>query len=86
METVPVILDGEKRGELKIVERGLVTVYEAEADYRGDGIIRLSVYGGGKRAAWASLCLRAADCVSGNRSAPLPPRNSRACRVCRKIR
>ena len=85
METVPVILDGEKRGELKIVERGLVTVYEAEADYRGDGIIRLSVYGGGKEGRLGVLVpeggrLRLRKSFSAASAAEFPPRAEYAAR------
>ena len=47
MEIYPIIISGEKCGELRVHRDGLFTVIEADMD-SVEGIVRLSVYGGGR--------------------------------------
>lgn len=47
MERYPVIIGGEARGELRVTLNGLFTVFELETD-RAEGVVRFSVYGGGR--------------------------------------
>lgn len=41
------LIDGRESGELRVTRRGALTLFEAEAE-DGGGILRLSVYGGGR--------------------------------------
>lgn len=43
----PLLIDGRESGELMVTRRGALTLFEAEAE-DGGGILRLSVYGGGR--------------------------------------
>ena len=43
----PLLIDGRESGELRVTRRGALTLFEAEAE-DGGGILRLSVYGGGR--------------------------------------
>lgn len=43
----PVLFEGRECGSLRAYERGCLTVFEAEASDPG-GVVRLSVYGGGR--------------------------------------
>lgn len=43
----PVLFEGRECGNLRAYERGCLTVFEAEASDPG-GVVRLSVYGGGR--------------------------------------
>lgn len=43
----PVLFEGRECGSLRAYERGAMTVFEAEASDPG-GVVRLSVYGGGR--------------------------------------
>ena len=43
----PLLIDGRASGELRVTRRGALTLFEAEAE-DGGGILRLSVYGGGR--------------------------------------
>lgn len=43
----PLLIDGRVSGELRVTRRGALTLFEAEAE-DGGGILRLSVYGGGR--------------------------------------
>lgn len=43
----PVLFEGRECGSLRVYERGAMTVFEAEASDPG-GVVRLSVYGGGR--------------------------------------
>ena len=43
----PLLIDGRESGELTVTRRGALTLFEAEAE-DGGGILRLSVYGGGR--------------------------------------
>lgn len=45
--TYPLLIDGRESGELRVTRRGALTLFEAEAE-DGGGILRLSVYGGGR--------------------------------------
>ena len=45
--TYPVIIDGELAGKLKVARQGVLTEFLAETRYL-PGIVRISVYGGGK--------------------------------------
>ena len=47
MESYPIMLDGEAAGRLTVERQGSLTVFEADCDMR-EGLIRLSVYGGGR--------------------------------------
>lgn len=47
MEIYPIMISGEKRGELRVHRDGLFTVFEADMD-SVEGVVRLSVYGGGR--------------------------------------
>ena len=46
-EKYPLLIDGRESGELRVTRRGALTLFEAEAE-DGGGILRLSVYGGGR--------------------------------------
>lgn len=46
MEIYPIMISGEQCGELRVHREGLFTVFEADMD-RVEGIVRLSVFGGG---------------------------------------
>ena len=46
-EKYPLLIDGRESGELRVTRRGALTLFEAEAE-DGVGILRLSVYGGGR--------------------------------------
>lgn len=46
MEIYPIIINGEKSGELRVWQEGLMTVFDARCPLK-DGVLRLSVYGGG---------------------------------------
>lgn len=46
-EKYPLLIDGRESGELRVTRRGALTIFEAEAE-DGGGILRLSVYGGGR--------------------------------------
>ena len=46
-EKYPLLIDGRESGELRVTRRGALTLIEAEAE-DGGGILRLSVYGGGR--------------------------------------
>lgn len=43
----PLLIDGRESGELRVTRREALTLFEAEAE-DGGGILRLSVYGGGR--------------------------------------
>lgn len=43
----PLLIDGRESGELRVTRCGALTLFEAEAE-DGGGILRLSVYGGGR--------------------------------------
>ena len=43
----PLLIGGRESGELRVTRRGALTLFEAEAE-DGGGILRLSVYGGGR--------------------------------------
>lgn len=45
--TYPLLIDGRERGTLRVARRGALTLFEAEAEDPG-GLLRLSVYGGGR--------------------------------------
>ena len=47
METYPILIDGEAAGRLTVERQGSLTTFEADCEMR-EGLIRLSVYGGGR--------------------------------------
>lgn len=49
MDRYPVLIGGDRRGELRVYTDGLFTVFEAEAEDTGSPL-RLAVYGGGEEA------------------------------------
>jgi len=51
----PIYIDGKERGRLQVSQEGLRTRFEAICE-PAQGIIRLSVYGGGERAYLGVLC------------------------------
>lgn len=47
MKRYPLYIDGEKNGELKVYEDGLMTCFEAWSE-RKNGLVKLNIYGTGK--------------------------------------
>ncbi len=50
MQSLPVYIEGVKRGNLSIRQDGLMTVFTAQCGAKQGGIVRLYLYGGGKSA------------------------------------
>lgn len=57
MDSYPITIDGQERGRLRVYQRGLFTVFDADAEDTGVPV-RLAVYGAGR---WGALGVMVPD-------------------------